>query len=105
MTFFKVRLPNALPTMFTGFKIAATLCVTGAIVGEYVSPGDGLGRTIVVAASELRTDMLFAGVLYISALGLLAFFLISMLERLVVGWHVSQRTKRLTPSRRRHGRG
>jgi NitT/TauT family transport system permease protein len=89
----KIRLPNALPLIMTGLKIAATLSVTGAIVAEYISPGHGLGLTIVSAGAELRTDVLYAAILCLGVLGFAMFVAITQLERVLVGWHPSQRAR------------
>ncbi len=92
--FTKIRLPAALPSMFVGVKLSATFCVTGAIVGEFISPSNGLGRTIVVAGANLQAALLFAGTLYIAVLGITVFALMNVVERLAVPWHVSQRRQR-----------
>jgi NitT/TauT family transport system permease protein len=89
----KIRLPNALPLIMTGMKIAATLSVTGAIVAEYISPGHGLGLTIVTAGAELRTSLLFAAILCLGVLGLAMFVAITQVEKIAVGWHPSQRSR------------
>ena len=90
----KIRLPNALPLIMTGLKIAATLSVTGAIVAEYISPAHGLGATIISAGAELKTDLLYAAILCLGVLGFAMFMAISSLERVVVSWHPSQRNRR-----------
>jgi len=95
----KIRLPNALPLIMTGLKIAATLSVTGAIVAEYITPAHGLGETIIPAGAELRTSLLYAAILCLGALGFTMFTAVSRVERLAVGWHPSQR------NRSRPGRG
>lgn len=89
--FWHVRLPNALPTIFGGLKVASTLAVIGAIVGEFVSSDKGLGYLVLVANGDLDTKLVFACVLALTALGIVFFFLIEALERLFVGWHVSAR--------------
>jgi len=80
-TVLKLRLPTAIPSMLTGYKVAAGLSVIGAIVGEFVagfSEGNaGLGITVLSADRQLRTDLLFAAVLLASLLGLTLFALVS----------------------------
>jgi NitT/TauT family transport system permease protein len=80
-TVLKLRLPTAIPSMLTGYKVAAGLSVIGAIVGEFVagfSEGNaGLGITVLSAYRQLRTDLLFAAVLLASVLGLSLFALVS----------------------------
>jgi NitT/TauT family transport system permease protein len=86
-----VRFPNALPAIFGGLKVASTLAVIGAIVGEFVSSDTGLGYLLLVANGELDTRLVFACVLVLTALGLIFFFAIEALERVFVSWHVSAR--------------
>jgi NitT/TauT family transport system permease protein len=89
--FWYVRFPNALPSIFGGLKVASTLAVVGAIVGEFVSADKGLGYLVLVANGELNTRLVFACVLMLSVLGIIFYFLVEAIERLVVSWHVSAR--------------
>ncbi|HZP79495.1 MAG TPA: ABC transporter permease [Pseudolabrys sp.] len=89
--FWHVRLPNALPAIFGGLKVASTLAVIGAIVGEFVSSDSGIGYLLLVANGELDTRLVFACVLVLTVLGLVFFFVIDALEKLCVRWHVSAR--------------
>ena len=89
--FWFVRLPNALPNIFGGLKVASTLAVVGAIVGEFVSAEKGLGYLVLVANGELNTTLVFASVVTLSILGVVFYFLLELLERLVIRWHVSVR--------------
>jgi NitT/TauT family transport system permease protein len=86
-----VRFPNALPAIFGGLKVASTLAVIGAIVGEFVSSDKGLGYLVLVANGDLNTRLVFACVLVLTLLGLVFFFVIEALERVCVRWHVSAR--------------
>ncbi|MET0789971.1 MAG: ABC transporter permease [Polyangiaceae bacterium] len=80
-TVLKLRLPTAIPSIMTGFKVASGLSVIGAIVGEFVagfSEGNaGLGITVLTAYRQLKTDLLFAAVLLASLMGLTLFALVS----------------------------
>ena len=89
----KIRLPNALPMIMTGLKIAATLSITGAIVAEYITPAKGLGATIIPAGAELETSLLYAAIICLGVLGFMMFAFISQVEKLTVGWHPSQRNR------------
>jgi NitT/TauT family transport system permease protein len=89
--FWHVRFPNALPAIFGGLKVASTLAVVGAIVGEFVSADKGLGYLVLVANGELNTRLVFACVLVLSVLGIIFYFLVEAVERVVVSWHVSAR--------------
>ncbi len=93
--FWYVRFPNALPAIFGGLKVASTLAVVGAIVGEFVSADRGLGYLVLVANGELNTRLVFACVLMLTVLGMAFYFLLEALEKLVVRWHVSSRQMEL----------
>jgi NitT/TauT family transport system permease protein len=89
--FWYVRFPNALPAIFGGLKVASTLAVVGAIVGEFVSADRGLGYLVLVANGELNTRLVFACVVMLTILGMAFYFIIEILEKVVVRWHVSAR--------------
>jgi len=89
--FWYVRFPNALPAIFGGLKVASTLAVIGAIVGEFVSSDQGLGYLLLVANGELNTRLVFACVLVLTVLGIAFYFIIEAFEKLFVSWHVSAR--------------
>ncbi len=88
--FLKIRLPNSLPYVFSGFKISTTLCVVGAIVGEFIASTQGLGYLIKSSQGTMDTPPMFASLILISFLGLLFFGAISLLERLVMPWQGSK---------------
>lgn len=81
-----VRLPAALPFIFSGFKVAAVLSVTGAIVAEFVGASAGLGYLLLRASSNLDTALIFAVIVVLSMLGLLFSYLVEFTERLVMPW-------------------
>ncbi len=82
--FFKVQLPAALPFIFAGFKIAASLSLVGAVVGEFYGSDRGLGYLVITSATQLRTDLLFVSIIVLAALGVGLFTLFGKLERLVI---------------------
>jgi NitT/TauT family transport system permease protein len=87
-----VRLPNALPYFFTALKVATTLSLIGAIVGEYFGgANDVLGRVIVQSASALRFDVTWAAILLGAMTGIVFYLVIVGIERLVIPWHASVR--------------
>jgi NitT/TauT family transport system permease protein len=86
LEFYKVRLPNALPYLFSGLKVASTLAVIGAVIGEFVGGNEGLGYLIIIAQTELRAQMAFASLLGLSILGLALFGGLSVAERLLMPW-------------------
>ncbi len=84
--FWKLRLPNSLPYAFTGLKIASTLAVIGAIVGEFAGANKGLGFAITVSTYYLRTDRTFAAIAFASIMGISLYLLLIILERKLVFW-------------------
>jgi len=90
VTLFKLRLPAALPQIFTGLRVSAGLAVIGAIVGEFIA-GGGLGAVVETARTQQRIDKVFAAVLLASLLGLALFGLINLLSHLTLRrWHASE---------------
>jgi NitT/TauT family transport system permease protein len=87
-TFFKIQLPNALPSIFAGLKISITLAVVGAVVGEFVGGQAGLGHLLLIANGSMDTPLLFAGIVALTLLGVIFFALIGLIERLVLPPHV-----------------
>ena len=79
--FLKVQLPSALPFIFAGFRIAASLSLVGAVVGEFYGADRGLGYLVITAATQLRTDLLFVAIIVLATIGILAFWLFGLLER------------------------
>jgi NitT/TauT family transport system permease protein len=90
-TFFKVRLPAALPQLFVGIKGAAVNATVGATIAEWIGGDAGLGYYIQIAAGDLRMDLAFAIIVMLAALGLLLFWLVVLAERALCPWHISQR--------------
>jgi NitT/TauT family transport system permease protein len=87
-TFFKIRLPNALPAIFGGLKISITLAVVGAVVGEFVGGDAGLGYLLLVANGSMDTQLLFAGIIALTILGVVLFLLVELAERLCIPRHI-----------------
>jgi NitT/TauT family transport system permease protein len=79
-TFFKVRLPAALPSIFGGLKVAISLAVIGAIIGEYIAAERGLGYLQLQANSQFDTTLNFATVVTISLIGVLLYFVLAIVE-------------------------
>lgn len=91
-TFVKVRFPASLPQLMSGLKIAATLAVTGAVVGEFVGANEGLGYVILQANGNIDTAMLFAALIIMSMLGIILFAIIEIAEQFLIPWHASRRS-------------
>ena len=90
-TFFKIQLPNALPSIFAGLKISITFAVVGAVVGEFVGGQGGLGYLLLIANGNMDTALLFAGIVALTVLGIVFFALIGLIERLVLPSHALER--------------
>ncbi len=87
--FWKFRMPTALPELFSGMKIAITLAVIGAVIGEFVGGNRGLGYLILVANQDLDTPLAFAALLVLSVAGILLYGVIELAERLLIPWSES----------------
>ncbi len=85
-----VRLPAALPFVFSGLKVAIALSVVGAVFGEWVGSSSGLGYLMLVSNNQLATVDLFAEVIVLSAMGIALFFVVGVAERLIIPWHHEQ---------------
>ena len=84
--FFKLRVPTSLPYFFAALRISATLAVIGAIVGEFAGSDKGLGFLILISSHRLETVDMFVGILLSSALGLLMFYGMAVIEMWLVPW-------------------
>ena len=90
-TFFKIQLPNAMPSIFAGLRISITFAVVGAVVGEFVGGQGGLGYLLLIANGNMDTALLFAGIVALTLLGVVLFALIGLVERLVLPPHAVER--------------
>ena len=90
----KVRFPTALPLMFAGMKVAISLALVGAIAGEFVASQVGLGYAILTAQGMFQITSVFASIVLLGVLGTVLFYLMNVIERWLVPWHVSQRGER-----------
>jgi NitT/TauT family transport system permease protein len=90
--FAKIRLPQALPDIFTGLKVGAALAATAAVVAEFVASNKGLGYLLLEYNGNLETPMVFAVIIVLSLIGLAIYYAVEFLERITIPWHVSQRS-------------
>jgi ABC-type nitrate/sulfonate/bicarbonate transport system permease component len=81
-----VRVPAALPHVFSGARIAAAVSVIGALVGEWVGASSGLGYLMTRSASQFQTPRVFAAVLISALLGVTLFVLVGLVERAATPW-------------------
>ena len=82
----RVEAPTALPYFLSGAKIAVAVAVIGAVFGEWAGSSAGLGHLIQEASAQLQTARTFAAVTVLSALAILLFALLSLIERRVAWW-------------------
>jgi NitT/TauT family transport system permease protein len=80
---FRVRLPFALPHIFTGLRIGLTLAIIGVVVGEFITAQAGIGYVISFASSSLETALALAAILYLLVVGLLLFLILMAVEFVV----------------------
>jgi len=92
-TFVKIRLPAALPQCFVGFKYAAINATVGAAIAEFIGSDEGLGFYIQIVTGNMRPDLAFAGIFFLTLLGLSLFGLVTLAERMLIPWHISVRRK------------
>ena len=89
--FAMIRLPQALPQIFTGLKVGAALAATAAVVAEFVASDKGLGYLLLQYNGNLDTPMVFATIILLSLIGLAVYYTVELIERFTIPWHVSQR--------------
>jgi putative hydroxymethylpyrimidine transport system permease protein len=84
--FRRVEFPGALPSFFSGMRIAATFASIGAVFGEWSGSNAGLGYVMLAATPNLLTSRIFAAILILTVISLVLFGLVSLLERIFVPW-------------------
>ena len=94
--FSRVRLPHALPYIFSGMKIGITLAVVGAVVGEWVGANSGLGYLLLHANSMLDTTLLYASLVLLVVMGVVLFALMEIIERVLMPWQEPETPAPLT---------
>ncbi len=82
----KLRIPNSLGYLFSSLKIASSLAVVGAVIGEFTGATQGIGHLITNASYYLETPLMFAAIGMISLGGILFFWLMAYLEQRIVFW-------------------
>ena len=91
--FARFRLPTSLPYLFSGLKVAATLAVAGAVVGEFVGADKGLGYLLLVTNSNMETALMFATIVALTMIGLAFFYAVELFEAFLIPWHVTHRIR------------
>lgn len=88
-----LELPTALPSIFSGLRIAAAVAVIGAVFAEWAGSDAGLGHLIQLASAQLLTARVFAAIVVLSAMALALFWAIGAVERRVVTWRAEPRAE------------
>ncbi len=89
------QFPSALPSLFTGLRIAAALAVIGAVFAEWVGSSEGLGYLILTFNNQTATTEMFAAVVVLAIIGIALFALVGLGERLAIPWHHEPRREDL----------
>ena len=84
--FRKLRLPAAMPALLSAGKVAVTLSVVGATIGEWIGARQGLGYLMLQSNALLRIDVVFAAILTLTLIGLLLFVAFRIIERRLLRW-------------------
>ncbi|WP_420963411.1 ABC transporter permease [Brucella sp. IR073] len=90
--FYKISLPNALPAIFSSMKVSVTLAVVGAVVGEFVGSNSGIGYVLQRANGNFDLPLMFSALIVLSLMGVVLFVVIDVIEKLMLPWHISNRT-------------
>ena len=78
--------PWALPHFFAGLKVGVSVATIGAVIGEWVGAQQGLGYLMIQANARLNVDLVFAAILWLSAMGLSLWIVVGFLEKRVITW-------------------
>jgi NitT/TauT family transport system permease protein len=80
-TLWRLKLPSGLPAILAGLRVAVVLALVGAVVGEFIGASRGLGALVIASQGTMDTSLMFAVLVLIAALGLLAYQATLLLER------------------------
>lgn len=85
-SFLKIRFPAALPYLFNGLKVSASMAVVGAVISEFVNADRGLGYSLLITTSQMNGPLAFSVVTILAVLGIGLFSLIAWLEKVICPW-------------------
>jgi ABC-type nitrate/sulfonate/bicarbonate transport system permease component len=83
---FKIGLPNAMPDILSGMRLAMTVSLIVSVVGEMVASQAGLGQAVLLAARSFQSGELFAGVILLGVIGFASNLVLAHAERRLLGW-------------------
>lgn len=86
VTFRRLRVPIAMPYLFTGCKIAISFAVVGAVIGEFVAAQEGLGYMILMSTAQAKTPLAFACLVALTIISVVLFYAIELLEKRFITW-------------------
>jgi NitT/TauT family transport system permease protein len=84
--FFKVQVPSALPFFFAGLDVGILLAILGAVVGEFLGSQEGLGNMVLIFQYNFETPSMFAILLVLSAMGIIAHIIVKAFQRKFAFW-------------------
>ncbi len=87
-----IEIPAALPSFFSGLRIAATVSVIGAVFGEWAGADEGLGRQVLMDNNQLETPRAYAGIVILTLMAVALFALVSVAERAACPWNRTEAT-------------
>ena len=90
----KLRVPAALPALFSGLKISAVYATIGAVIGEWVGAGAGLGYLMLSANAQLRVAEVFGAIICLTPIGLMLLGVVILAERILLPWQRIARESR-----------
>jgi NitT/TauT family transport system permease protein len=84
--FFRLRLLNALPYLFSALRISASMCVIGAVVGEWIGANTGIGAMIIQATFNFDSALLYSAIVMSASLSGAFFLAVVLAERWIIRW-------------------
>ncbi|MDP4126062.1 MAG: ABC transporter permease [Bacillota bacterium] len=85
-SFFKIRFPAALPYLFNGLKVSASMAVIGAVISEFVNADRGLGYSLLISTSQMNGPLAFSIMTILAAIGIGLFSIVARLEKVICPW-------------------
>ena len=92
--FSKLQMPISLPFLFSGTKIAISVSVIGAVIGEWIGASQGLGYLMTRSIPQFQTERVFAAIVILSIMGIALFLCVVLLERVVLSWRYTEKRQK-----------